>query len=99
MNEQMHKSIISLLLDLLYSAQFLFSESVSSYLRRKAYLLVMSLPNSEAMIYQEVRCFGCAMEAFRQEQEVIIDSGVRGKLRRGGVWEHLLQEQSSPTPP
>lgn len=76
-----------------------FSESVSSYLRRKAYLLVMSLPNSEAMIYQEVRCFGCAMEAFRQEQEVIIDSGVRGKLRRGGVWEHLLQEQSSPTPP
>ena len=30
MNEQMHKSIISLPLALLYSAQFLFSESVSS---------------------------------------------------------------------
>lgn len=29
MNEQMHESIISLPLDLLYSAQFLFSESVS----------------------------------------------------------------------
>lgn len=74
-------------------------ESVSSYLRHKAYLLVMSLPNSEAMIYQEVRCFGCAMQAFRHDQEVIIDSGVRGKLRRGGVWDHLLQEQSSPIPP
>lgn len=29
MNKQMHKSIISLPLDLLYSAQFLFSESIS----------------------------------------------------------------------
>lgn len=30
MNEQMHGSIISLPLDLLYSAQFLFPESISS---------------------------------------------------------------------
>lgn len=29
MNEQMHESVISLPLDLLYSAQFLFPESVS----------------------------------------------------------------------
>ena len=68
-------------------------------LSHKAHLLVMSLPNSEAMIYQEVGCFGCPVQAFRQEQEVKTDSGVRGKLRRGGVWDHLLQEQSSPTPP
>ena len=51
-------------------------------LSHKAHLLVMSLPNSEAMIYQEVGCFGCPVQAFRQEQEVKTDSGVRGTTKK-----------------
>lgn len=37
---------------------------------------------SEAMIYQDVRCWGCALQALRQEQEVTADSDIRGKLKR-----------------